>query len=62
MPEIAGTNAYVCDLCGGVFEKMVPEEDAIEEYERLFTEEDRASGRRIVCDPCFITLMAAESD
>jgi hypothetical protein len=54
-----GANEYMCDACGGVFEKCVSDDEAVAEANELFPVEAQ-SGQAfgIVCDDCFQTFRA----
>lgn len=43
---------YACAACGGTFERIRPEPEAIEECERLFPGEQLEEAA-IICDDCF---------
>lgn len=45
-------NSYFCTSCGGFFEKVTSEEEALREAEAKFGPIEPLE-RSIVCDPCF---------
>jgi DNA-directed RNA polymerase subunit RPC12/RpoP len=50
-------NQYKCAVCGGVFDKVWSDEEAMEEYHKEFPgvpDEDR----EIVCDDCWNEITA----
>ena len=44
---------YTCAMCKGVFRKIVPEKEAVEELHDLFGEDVSVEDCGIVCDDCF---------
>lgn len=51
------TETYFCSACGGEFEKMQSDADAIQESEFYFGPTPREQ-LTVVCDDCFRWLMA----
>lgn len=49
---------YTCDHCGGSFEKVRSDEEAMAEAESLWTPETMADDQAIICDPCFREFIA----
>jgi hypothetical protein len=49
---------YECALCHGIFEKAVPDAEALEETRRLFGEHALKTPLEVVCDDCFKKMMA----
>jgi len=47
------TEQYKCALCGEVFDKDTPEEEALAELHKVFGEDVRVEDCEIVCDTCW---------
>jgi antirestriction protein len=60
MPDLKD-NEFQCAMCGGIFEKEVSEEVALEEKEALFPGVP-VSQCDIVCDECFKIVCAQLTD
>lgn len=56
MPEL-GT--YVCELCGGTFDKTISDEEALEEMVEVFGEASLDQEQAMLCDPCYNLFLAA---
>jgi hypothetical protein len=50
-------NTFVCEHCGGVFEKARTDEEAAREYEATFSERERQGEHGVLCDDCWLKFM-----
>lgn len=50
-------NEFQCDQCGGVFPKVQPDEEALDEALDLWDVEEWAEGAATICEDCFFKLM-----
>ncbi len=48
---------YICGRCGGRFEKVRSDEEAMAEAVSLWTPETMADEQAVVCDSCFREFM-----
>lgn len=48
---------YTCERCGGRFEKVWSDEEAMAEAEALWTSVTMADEQAVVCDGCFREFM-----
>lgn len=51
------SHVYTCEECGGTFHSQRSEDEAIMEYQQLFTEAERTTGASVVCDDCWKKIM-----
>lgn len=49
--------SYTCERCGGTFEKVRSDEEALDEARSLWTPETMADEQAVICDPCFREFM-----
>ena len=49
--------AYTCERCGGTFEKIRSDEEAMAEARSLWTPETMADEQCVICDDCFGEFM-----
>ena len=50
--------SYTCARCGGTFEKVRSDEEAMAEARSLWTPETMADPQAVICDPCFREFIA----
>lgn len=49
--------SYTCERCGGTFEKIRSDEEAMAEARSLWTPETMADEQCVICDDCFGEFM-----
>ena len=52
-----GGESFTCERCGGTWEKVRSDEEALTEAESLWTPETMAHPQAIICDDCFGEFM-----
>ena len=55
--QLASGESYTCDRCGGTFEKVRSDEEAMTEARSLWTPETMADEQAVICDDCFREFM-----
>lgn len=51
------SDTYVCDMCGGTFNKGRPDEEAYAECASIFGEQSLQEELSVVCDDCWVKLV-----
>ncbi len=50
-------DTFTCEMCGETFEKAWSDEEAAEEYRKLFGREPDVENDAPVCDDCYMKIM-----
>lgn len=51
------SDTYRCAECGGIFEKGWTDDEALQEYEAIFSASEKATPAAVVCDDCYQKIM-----